>query len=137
MAYSNKKSCDGALGNVTSALGVALAGTPHQGELNGGIPAHITPRESPDRADSVVANTSGDSKSDSVRDRGSNCRTILQKWKTSDKGVIVRLGQQFTNRACEIIKYRVTHRESNSDDDGDDDGDGDRKLAGTHTGGGG
>jgi hypothetical protein len=136
-AASNKKSRAGALGNFNSALDVARAGTPHQGQLNGGIPADITALESPDSDDSVAANASGDSNinidsdSDSIRGRGSNVRTIIQKWKASDKGVSVCLGQQFINRARENRKNKGTHRDSDSD------GDGDRKLAGTSLGGGG
>jgi hypothetical protein len=55
----------------------------------------ITPLESPDRDDSVDVNAAGDSNSninsnsdsDSVRGRGrdNKYRTIIQKWKASDK----------------------------------------------------
>jgi hypothetical protein len=128
-AASNKKPRDGALDNVTSALGVARAGTPHQGELNGGIPADITPLESTDSDNSVAANASGDS--DRGRGRGSNCCTLLQKWKASVKGIGVCLGKQFINRALKNRKNRVTRRDSDSDSDGD----GDRKFGGTILGG--
>jgi hypothetical protein len=107
-AASNKKSRAGALGNVNSALDVARAGTPYQGQLNDGIPADITPLESPGSDDSVAENASGDNNSNSDSVRGSNCRTIIQKWKASDKGVIVCLGQQFINRAREEITERFT-----------------------------
>jgi hypothetical protein len=122
--------------------------TPQQGHLKGGIQAYITPLESPDSDDSVAANASGNknknknsnknidsdsnsnSNSNSFRGRGINFRTIIQKWKASDKGVSVCLGQKFINRASENRKNKVTRRDSDSYDDGD----GDRKLSGTSLG---
>jgi hypothetical protein len=79
MAASNKTARAGALGNVTAALGVARAGTPHQGGLNGDIPANVAPLESPYSDNSVAANDSVKRNSYSI----SNSRTIIQKWKDS------------------------------------------------------
>jgi hypothetical protein len=112
---------------------VSRADTPHQGELNAGIPSDITLLESPGSDNSDAANAPGDINSDIVRGRGSNCHTIIQKWKASDKGVSVCFGQQFINRAHEKRKNRVTSRGSGINGDGG--GDGDRKLSGTSLGG--
>jgi hypothetical protein len=120
-AASNKMSLPGALASVTAALGVARAGTPYQSK---GIPADITPLESTDSDNSVAANASGDSDSDSVRD--SNFHTIIQKWKASDKRFSVSL---FSSSSTGHAKIERTRRYSDSD------GDGDHKLAGTSLGG--
>jgi hypothetical protein len=76
MADSDKKSRPGALFNVTVALDVVKAGTPHQSK---DIPADITPLESPDIDDSVAADASGESNIDSDSDSDRNARAAIRK----------------------------------------------------------
>jgi hypothetical protein len=82
--YLNEMSRDGALGSITSALGVARAGTPYQGELNGSIPADTTPLESPYSDGSVAANTSCEAEGSSDSDI-SSCSGISDHNKSRRK----------------------------------------------------